>query len=128
VASGFLDPSVNSNGSGFGLWVALPTGGNLVELPIATSIADNSVISSVTAWPNPASDLLTIDVETGEMLQAEVRLTDMTGRVVRSLAGSSLAYGANRLVLDVAGLATGSYTLSVVGDRAMRTLPVQVIR
>jgi hypothetical protein len=128
VASGFLDPSVNSNGSGFGLWVALLTGGNLVELPIATSIADNSVISSVTAWPNPASDLLTIDVETGEMLQAEVRLTDMTGRVVRSLAGSSLAYGANRLVLDVAGLATGSYTLSVVGDRAMRTLPVQVIR
>ena len=128
VASGFLDPSVNSNGAGFGLWVALPTGGNLVQLPIATSISDNTVISSVTAWPNPASDLLTIDVETSEMLQAEVRLTDMTGRVVRSLAGSSLANGANRLVIDVAGLTTGSYTLSIVGDRAMRTLPVQVIR
>jgi hypothetical protein len=128
VASGFLDPSVNSNGAGFGLWVALPTGGNLVQLPIATSIADNSVISNVTAWPNPANDLLTVDVETSEMLQAEVRLTDMTGRVVRNLAGSSLANGANRLVLDVTGLATGSYSLSVVGDRAIRTLPVQIVR
>ncbi|MFN6177302.1 MAG: DUF4397 domain-containing protein [Flavobacteriales bacterium] len=128
VASGFLDPSVNSNGAGFGLWVALPTGGNLVQLPIATSIADNSVISSVSAWPNPANDLLTVDVETSEMLQAEVRLTDMTGRVVRNLAGSSLANGANRLVLDVTGLATGSYSLSVVGDRAIRTLPVQIVR
>lgn len=33
VASGFLDPSVNSSGAPFGLWVALPEGGDLVELP-----------------------------------------------------------------------------------------------
>jgi hypothetical protein len=36
VASGFLDPSSNSNGEAFGLWVALPAGGALVELPVFT--------------------------------------------------------------------------------------------
>ncbi len=35
VASGFLTPANNSNGPAFGLWVALPAGGALVELPVA---------------------------------------------------------------------------------------------
>jgi biopolymer transport protein ExbD len=36
VASGFLSPSNNSNGPAFGIWVALPSGGDLIPLPIAT--------------------------------------------------------------------------------------------
>jgi len=35
VASGFLNPSNNSNGPAFGLYVALPSGGELVGLPAA---------------------------------------------------------------------------------------------
>ncbi|MCG3164731.1 MAG: hypothetical protein POELPBGB_00490 [Bacteroidia bacterium] len=37
VASGFLNPANNSNGADFGLWVALPTGGALVQLPESTA-------------------------------------------------------------------------------------------
>ncbi len=36
IASGFLNPANNSNGPAFGLWVALASGGNLVELPMFT--------------------------------------------------------------------------------------------
>ncbi len=34
VASGFLNPENNSNGAEFGLWVALASGGELLELPL----------------------------------------------------------------------------------------------
>ncbi|QQS52744.1 MAG: DUF4397 domain-containing protein [Bacteroidota bacterium] len=37
VASGFLNPANNSDGPAFGLYVALPTGGNLVALPKSTA-------------------------------------------------------------------------------------------
>ncbi len=37
VASGFLTPANNSNGPAFGLWVALADGGQLIELPSAST-------------------------------------------------------------------------------------------
>ncbi|MFO7608912.1 MAG: hypothetical protein R6X35_06905, partial [Candidatus Krumholzibacteriia bacterium] len=36
MASGFLNPDLNSNGPEFGLWVALASGGELIELPLYT--------------------------------------------------------------------------------------------
>ena len=44
VASGFLDPSNNSNGASFGLYVALPAGGDLVALPAGKN--SNNTISN----------------------------------------------------------------------------------
>ncbi len=38
IASGFLNPMNNSDGPAFGLWVALATGGPLVELTNTTGI------------------------------------------------------------------------------------------
>ncbi len=44
LASGFLNPSANSNGAPFGLFAALPSGGALVELPLYSPSARVQVI------------------------------------------------------------------------------------
>ena len=38
VASGFLDPTQNSDGPAFGVFVALPTGGAMIPLPTVAAI------------------------------------------------------------------------------------------
>jgi hypothetical protein len=67
VASGFLNPSVNNDGPAFGLWVALPAGGELIPLPsVPISTARVQVIhnsadaaaETVDVWLN---DILLID-------------------------------------------------------------------
>jgi len=128
VASGFLNPANNSNGPAFGLWVALPSGGALVELPIATSVASNDAVSGLRVWPNPASDQLSIAFNSANAVQARISLTDVTGRVVRTVNTSSIAAGENRLWIDLNGLAEGLYQLSIAGAGTVRTVPVQVVR
>jgi hypothetical protein len=66
VASGFLNPANNSNGPAFGLWVALASGGALVELPVYNPTARVQVIHNsadaaaevVDVWLN---DILLLD-------------------------------------------------------------------
>ncbi len=47
LASGFLNPANNSNGAAFGLWVALPSGGPLVELPLASGATGEARIQVI---------------------------------------------------------------------------------
>lgn len=64
VASGFLDPSANSNGPAFGLYVALPSGGNLVALPGASNyVARAQIIHNA-----PDASAQQVDVYVNEAL------------------------------------------------------------
>ncbi|MBL7965220.1 MAG: DUF4397 domain-containing protein [Flavobacteriales bacterium] len=129
VASGFLDPSVNSNGEAFGLWVALTSGGNLIPLPLSTSVREpNSAISGLTAWPNPAQDQLMVEFNAAEENATDLMITDALGRVVREVALGRTALGLNRRTVDVNDLAPGSYRLSLRSTTGLTGLGIQVVR
>ena len=64
VASGFLDPSMNSDGAAFGLYVALPQGGDLVALPESKArvqVIHNSADAAASAVDVYLNDGLLID-------------------------------------------------------------------
>lgn len=102
VASGFLDPSVNSNGPAFGLWAAVKKGGPLVELPeeLITSVKDLSNITELSIYPNPTNNNLYIDgVELNETV---INIYDISGKIVKSFV-------AKNNVIDVSNLENGTY-------------------
>ena len=127
LASGFLTPGNNSNGPGFGLWVALPGGGNLIPLDLSTGLNDleqGSLNSSL--FPNPAADNTTVvfNMEAGAV--ATIDITDNTGRVVRNRGSVNLVPGENRIVLPLEGLAEGMYQVNLTTATAARTLPLLI--
>lgn len=82
LASGFLDPSQNSNGPAFGLFAASPLGGNLLELPSAPLGVSEFNSSTFAIYPNPTSEKLNISAADMDLSQYSVVVSDMLGRQV----------------------------------------------
>lgn len=102
LASGFLDPSINGNGPAFGLYVALPAGGDLVALPVATIGLNEVFGANVSIYPNPSSGMLYIE----GISEGQVVISDLTGKVVKE-AGSIKA------PIDIKDLPQGLYNLTI---------------
>jgi hypothetical protein len=107
VASGFLNPAVNSNGAAFGLWVALPAGGSLVELPAVLS-SQAFDFSTVAIFPNPTSEVLNINIPFSfDTVSGQV--IDISGRAVKSINKVENS-------IDVSNLSNGLYVLDLLID------------
>lgn len=109
VASGFLDPSQNSNGPAFGLFAASPLGGALLELPSAPLGVDDFDVTSFAIYPNPATDRLSVSVNGLDLADYTIAITDMLGRTISQ---NNL-----RLVEDtinISSLRSGVYQLSIM--------------
>jgi hypothetical protein len=105
VASGFLNPANNSDGPAFGLYVALPAGGELIALPLTTAVQEIGLME-VNIYPNPVADRLMIQSEND---LRTVRIMDMTGRVVMMENVS----GGQEYRIDLVNLNNGQYILEV---------------
>ncbi|HQX04377.1 MAG TPA: T9SS type A sorting domain-containing protein, partial [Flavobacterium sp.] len=107
LASGFLNPAVNSNGPAFGLWVALASGGELIPLPqIPLSVTDfNS--SKISIYPNPTSSQLNLDIPF-DYENFKGIIYDLSGREVKTFSNPNSIY--------VSDLNYGLYILNVTLD------------
>ncbi len=129
VASGFLNPANNSNGPAFGLWVALPSGGPLIQLPVVTNVAESNTLSNVNVFPNPANTEINLNATFEQSVsQLAVRMYDMTGRVIMQNDLGTIAAGTFRQVIETSTLEQGLYILEIVADGKVSREQVQIIR
>ncbi|MFZ1331174.1 MAG: DUF4397 domain-containing protein [Flavobacteriales bacterium] len=125
LASGFLNPMVNSMGPDFGLWVALPSGGPLVQLPLPTGVEENEIVSSFTVFPNPAVDEVMLDMDLLFEGEATLSIQDVTGRILRVNDLGALTNGTQRIRVNLADLSTGAYWLRLQNATGELVVPVQ---
>jgi hypothetical protein len=114
LASGFLDPSMNLNGAAFGL-LAVLADGTAFMLGNSTGI-DENFDKTLTIYPNPASNYLYVNFETGNGANAKLTVTDISGRtIIQNTTGNNL----NTTQIDISGLDSGNYFLKIESDNAV---------
>lgn len=119
LASGFLNPANNSNGDAFGLYVALPSGGELIPLSIATSVDEGEIIqeSSLNVYPNPARNIVNVNYTMDAEEAVSFEIYNMVGNKVYEISNGYQTAGSYAQQLNISGLSNGMYFLRITaGD------------
>ncbi len=69
----------------------------------------NSNIQSMSVMPNPASTQISVSYSLSQVNDAELSLTDMTGRKVQTMNLNNLSSGKHSIQMDVSSLKEGLY-------------------
>ncbi len=129
VASGFLDPTVNSNGPAFGLYVALATGGQLVALPEVFPSAITgfaNAVEELNVFPNPADQQVNLTWTLDQDAELSIECFNLQGQLVKTMQLGELNAGTHNLNFQTADLAAGVYSLVIRSPQGINAVKVQV--
>jgi len=124
VASGFLDPTQNSDGPNFGLYVALPAGGPLVELPAAALGVNDVRIDNWVLYPNPAAESISLQLnESLEFANLKVQIIDMHGRIIKEMPLQS-----TNQTLEIGSLSTGIFQVNILNENSNVLQTIRMVK
>ncbi len=124
VASGFLDPSSNSNGASFGLWVALQKGGEMIELPVNNASSSDSKINDISSgkfFPNPTYGSAIIELNK-RLENAYIEIMSLTGTIIY---GETINVYGSTINISLDSLKPGSYFIKITSDDYSETIRFQ---
>jgi hypothetical protein len=126
VASGFTNPSINSNGGALGLFAAVQGTTNLVPLNAILGVDDmNSIENNIAVYPNPANAILNLSFEQVANGLNEIRLVDLTGKIVYNTALNGFT-GIQNIEIPVQNLNSGIYFLQIFNGKETLSRKVSV--
>ncbi|MFT3884122.1 MAG: T9SS type A sorting domain-containing protein [Flavobacteriales bacterium] len=91
------------------------------DIEIANGIAEAGILAGTSVFPNPASDLLTLDLGSAAGQRVGYTLSDMQGRMIARGQVSD-----QRSTLSVDGLSAGLYHLTLSTDAFRKNITVSV--
>jgi predicted RNase H-like HicB family nuclease len=105
--------------------VSAASAATVVDEEICIGVNETALVNSLNIFPNPASDVLNIEFTVDEVNFLEVRVMNAMGQLVYQDIENAFS-GTYRNSFSVNGLATGSYMLQVVTDKAIVNKKVMV--
>ena len=90
-------------------------------------IAEISGLSDINLYPNPASNVCTIDVNAVEGMDLNVSVIDIIGSVLQSEKWQ-IHSGANKLNIDLTGVASGMYEITLTSGAGTMTRKLNIIK
>jgi hypothetical protein len=113
LASGFLDSTVNNNGPAFGLFVALPAGGDLIPLPLFTpnAIVNVDLSNRINLFPVPA--VSQVEVNSPERISL-LKIINIAGVEVQRTIVDDYS-----LVISIDNLKSGIYLMLVETEKGI---------
>jgi hypothetical protein len=111
--------------------VALPSGGEMIELPLMiTTSVDEDIIDegSFTIYPNPARSDLNIQFVSAASQNAQVDIYDLVGNKVYSSVEETQNDGVNTYTFDVSNLNSGMYILRITSGNEQVTEKFKIFR
>jgi hypothetical protein len=88
----------------------VPTQTQTTNASVTTNISDTFLAQNVQIYPNPASDILSIEVQ--NMQLKEVEILDLMGRIIQSYKTENM-----RFDMPLAQQKAGSYFVKIVSDK-----------
>lgn len=128
LASGFLDPSMNSNGAGFGLWASVGAGGALIPLSNVTGIEDVESIRNAVLFPNPTNDNATMFFDLADDTNINLEVINTMGQQVVVKTFGEMLSGNHRVEIPASELAPGFYFVNLRTDNGVVSTKLQVVR
>lgn len=88
------------------------------NLQSSTSVKDHftSTIDKISVYPNPAVDLITVDIALKSSEEIITTLVDLTGKVVYSTT-AKYNKGENKINVPLSGIASGNYHLMILDTK-----------
>jgi hypothetical protein len=96
-------------------------------------VATNDVIKTPSIeiskiYPNPANAITCVEIQSEAVLNAEINLLDINGRLVEKLGQDNLESGVNRYFFDASLLESGIYIIELKAKGVKKTSRVVVIK
>jgi hypothetical protein len=85
-----------------------------------------SPVSKIDVFPNPANDVVNVDVTTSSNTAITVEVVSLNGQLVQSVYNGTQNAGTVRRPISTVNLADGSYFIRVTSEGQTSTAPLQV--